>query len=165
MSTVAEYLTKAKGNKVEAATKLALDLSRGEKKSFHLGYSIGSSLIAVTEHFNLTVSEVALVAERMVNQTTIHYSPIKRPLVIVGMDGGLIQWEVLKPGLGTPRVHELDFDRDGASAEDLREFIDAIQYARNDLMEYDDPEDHEWIESLNESISDIEERVATISHA
>lgn len=54
-----------------------------------------------------------------------------RPLVVLDMDGGLVQAESLYPGTGEPELFVLDFDREGADAADLRDFAEAIRAAAN----------------------------------
>jgi hypothetical protein len=60
----------------------------------------------------------------------------RRPLVIIGVGGGLVQWEVLKPGTGLPRLHVLDYDREGEGGDELLGFVEEIEAARSDLAEY-----------------------------
>lgn len=49
-----------------------------------------------------------------------------RPLVVLCMDGGLIQETLTAPGLGTPEVVELDFDRGDEPREDTVEFLERV---------------------------------------
>lgn len=69
-----------------------------------------------------------------------------RPLVIVGVGGGLVQWVIKKPGTGEPNVHTLDYDREGQSGEELRDFADEIRRASDALEEFDGPDDKQVLE-------------------
>ena len=64
-----------------------------------------------------------------------------RPLVIVGVGGGLVQWVITKPGTGEPDVHTLDYDREGQMGEQLRDFADEIRAASDALEAFDGPDD------------------------
>lgn len=50
-----------------------------------------------------------------------------QPLVVVGLSGGIAQWDVCLPGEGVPILDILDFDREGEDDEDRREWL---AYAR-----------------------------------
>ncbi len=141
MTIAEEYLTKNDNRKIDAAANLAMDLMRGNAREFHQGYSIGSALIAVAGQFELDAESVALVAEWVTKATSEHYSATRRPLVIVHVGGGLVQWTHEKPGLGTPRVMVLDFDREGQVGDELRAFVVELDEAGEALAEYDDPND------------------------
>jgi hypothetical protein len=148
-------------NAVEAheAAELVRGVMRGDPATFKLGYSIGNALIVAAERFKLDTTDLAIVAEAVVDTTTEHSSPTRRPLVIVGVGGGLVQWTIEKHGLGTPRVHVLDHDREDASPQELEEFIEEIKAARGDLEEYRDPLDAETIGNLTESITEYTEMI------
>ena len=148
MSITEQLLRDAGGNKYKAGVALVIGLMRGDPETFKLGYSFGSALMTAIEQYNLTVREIAIVAERVAEEIAVHHSATRRPLVIVHVGGGLIQWTHAKPGLGTPRVHELDFDREGASEAELRQFLDQIDGALEALAEYRDDADHDVMYTL-----------------
>jgi hypothetical protein len=76
----------------------------------------------------------------------------RRPLVIVGVGGGLVQWDVCKPGVGLPRLHVLDYDREGADEDEIKGLIEEITAAQDDLAEYHDAEDLRTLTNLGESV-------------
>ena len=133
------YLDAANGSKIEAAAQLVMDLMRGDAEDYHLGYSLGNALIAVSRQFDLSIEQTAAVADWVTSAIGVHHSSTRRPLVIVHVGGGLVQWTHEKPGLGTPRVIVLDFDREGQVGDELREFLAEIDEASDALAEYDDP--------------------------
>lgn len=122
-------LAEAGGNKHKAATLLVIGLMRGDADTFKQGYSFGSALIAAAEQYELDITAVGVVAELVTEQIGPNNSPTRRPLVIVHVGGGMVQWTFEKPGLGIPDVHVLDFDREGQDDEELRGFLDEIDAA------------------------------------
>lgn len=84
----------------------------------------------------------------------------RRPLVIIGIGGGLVQWEVTKPGTGLPRLHVLDYDREGQGGDELGDFVDEIKAARADLYDYNDPADDPTVMAMDASIGEYEELIA-----
>lgn len=118
---------------LEDARDLAVGLMRGDERSFHLGYSIGNALIAVAEKYEASPKMVAILAEAVVDETGRHYSSTRRPLVIVEVDGGVVQNTLALPGLGTPLIHVLDYDREGQTAEELDDFVADLRAALRDL--------------------------------
>mgnify|MGYP006281201009 CR=1 FL=1 len=48
----------------------------------------------------------------------------ERPLVVVGLYGGIVQWDMLFSGCGIPDFHILDFDREGEDDEDRMEWCE-----------------------------------------
>lgn len=83
----------------------------------------------------------------------------RRPLVIVGVGWGLVQWTVVKPGIGVPRLHELDYDREGQGGQELLDFAEQIEAARADLADYEDEEDTGTLFNMSESIREYEQMV------
>lgn len=162
MNPIAEINEIAKTNRFEAGRQLVIGLMRGDPETFHLGYSIGNALMSAASLLSLTEKEQAVVAEQVVDTIEEHHSATRRPLVIVGMEGGIAQWDVTKHGLGTPRLFVLDYDRDESDDEDLRDFIDQIQTARNALMEYADDESRQVVDNMDESIAKYTEQLAEI---
>lgn len=156
MSVAQELLAEAGGNKTKAATALVLGVMRGDPDTFKLGYSIGNALLTAVAHYNLTAREVCLVVEEVSNDLRVHHSSSRRPLVIVNVGGGLVQGTVKRQGIGTPRVYVLDYDKEGCTPDELAEFIDDIQEARNALMEYD-PNESLYVQEMDESITDYRE--------
>ena len=63
-------------------------------------------------------------------------APEPQPLVIVYVGGGLVQDTTAKPGTGEPRVFVIDWDREGQYGEELDDFADTIEEARDALAEY-----------------------------
>lgn len=160
MNAIERYLSEAGGNKTLAAANLAMGLMRGDPTQFLQGYSLGSALMAVIAHYNLTGREVALVADRIAGEITTHHSATRRPLVIVAVGGGLIQWTVSKCGLGTPRLYELDFDREGAEDDELTNLAEQIEEASKALASYGDDEDAVTIGNLDDAAKDYRQHVA-----
>lgn len=86
-------------------------------------------------------------------------NPERRPLVIVGIGGGLEQWRIVKPGTGLPRTFVLDYDREGQYGDELLAFAEEIEEARAALAEYEDPKDDGALARMVESISEYEQMV------
>jgi hypothetical protein len=162
MTTIVEdYLRKNGGRKVDAAAELAADLMRGDPAEFKLGYSIGNALLAVIEHYNLSPREVALAVEKLVERTAEHSSATRRPLVITGSGGGVEQWAVYKPGLGTPRRFAFDYDEaEDAHPEMLRDMVEQHEEALTALLAYGDPEDAFVVAGMRETITEYREHIA-----
>lgn len=59
---------------------------------------------------------------------------LKRPLVVALMDGGLVQGEIVLPGVGIPDFIVLDFDREGDDLDGLQGFLEAITETREKLQ-------------------------------
>jgi len=78
--------------------------------------------------------------------------PRQAPLVIVWVGGGVVQDWVLKAGVGVPRMHVLDFDREGQSGRELQDFVERITEAERDLAEYGDLSDRDTLMDLSLSI-------------
>jgi hypothetical protein len=114
-------------DRLDQWTETARGLMRGNPATFHLGYSIGNALIAVAEMHALDATEVAVLAEKVVDTTTEHSSPTKRPLVVAVCEGGVVHEEILLPGLGTPEFTVLDFDTEGMDDEELTGFIELVE--------------------------------------
>lgn len=49
---------------------------------------------------------------------------VKKPYVVIGVYGGLAQWDIAFPGTGLPEVDILDFDREEEDDDDRREWLD-----------------------------------------
>ena len=151
-----EIIQRGKTDPIGAAVEMTLGLMRGDKESLKLGYSLGSALISAAEQFLLTADSVAVVAEKVVDQTEEHYSATRRPLVVAIMDGGLIQSDITAPGLGTPELVTLDYDREDDTPEGITEFLDYVEEVRAmlkdrgiDLADHDygfTERDRGWIE-------------------
>jgi len=141
MSITEEILARNGGNKINASIELTIGLMRGDPATFKQGYSIGSALLACIDAYNLTKREIPLIVEGLPTRLKEHSSPTLRPLVIVHVGGGMVQWTHEKQGIGTPRVIVLDFDKEGADPDELREFVAEIERAGEALAEYGKPED------------------------
>jgi len=129
MSIAETLLAQAGGNKHKAATALVIGLMRGDPATFKQGYSFGSALISAAEMYQLDITAMGVVAEMVTEQIGPNNSPTRRPLVIVHVGGGMVQWTYEKPGLGIPNVIVLDFDREGQDDEELRGFLGEIDAA------------------------------------
>jgi len=136
MSVVEEMLARAGGNIHQAATLLVMGLMRGDPDTFKLGYSFGSALIAAAEMYELDRNAMGLVAQLVTEQLGDHHSGSKHPLVVIGVGGGLVQWTYEKPGIGTPDVYTLDFDREGNTDEELIDFLAEIDAVLEVLVTY-----------------------------
>jgi len=71
----------------------------------------------------------------------------RHPVVIIGMEGGVAQWEMSAPGIGMPRVFMLDFDTDGAEVDELEYTLERIEAAIAELEEHDLPDVEETFEN------------------
>lgn len=78
----------------------------------------------------------------------------RRPLVITGVGGGLVQWQITRRGTGEPRTHVLDYDREGQGGDELRDFAEEIRQARNDLAEFGGAEAADQIAEFNRQIAE-----------
>jgi hypothetical protein len=145
-----EYIATHDGKVWPAAATFVRDLMRGNPEKFHLGYSIGNALIAAADQFDLDTNGVAIVAEKVVESTTEHHSATSTPLVVAFVDGGLVQHEIVFPGLGTPQFDVLDFDREGATDEDVEMFVENADKVFTEIRARGgEIPDYPWMERLD----------------
>lgn len=82
-----------------------------------------------------------------------------RPLVIVGIGGGLEQWRVVKAGTGLPITFVLDYDREGQSGDELLDFAEEIDEARSYLAHFRDGGDTRTLAEMRDSADEYRRMV------
>src|SRR6185503_10317968 len=127
-------IEQGKTDPIGAAAEMTKGLMRGDPTTMKLGYSIGNALISAVEQFKIEgVPGMAMVVERVVDETTEHYSATNRPLVVNVVKGGVVHETYALPGLGKPEAITLDFDIEGLDEEQAEEFLDLVAGTRKQL--------------------------------